>query len=96
MVSANPGFEFRGRRHLDDVRFHDLRHSYASAALKAGIPLATVGKLLGHKRAATTERYAHLAADAVAAASDVVGAALEAALDRTSAPTAVVKLRRPR
>ena len=71
----------RRRAGLEDVRLHDLRHSFASAALKAGIPLAVVGALLGHKRMATTARYAHLApADTVAAASDVVGAALEAAI----------------
>jgi integrase len=65
---------------LDDVRTHDLRHSYASAALAAGVPLAMVGKLLGHKRASTTERYGHLAADDVVAAGDVVGVALVASL----------------
>jgi integrase len=87
----------RGLRSLDDVRFHDLRHSYASAALKAGIPLATVGKLLGHKRAATTERYAHLAADHLAAAGDIVGATIAAAIEKAAAPSAdVVKLPRRR
>jgi integrase len=61
---------------LEDVRTHDLRHSYASAALAAGVPLAMVGRLLGHRRASTTERYAHLAAEDIGAAGDVVGAAL--------------------
>ena len=76
---------------LDDVRVHDLRHSFASTALAAGVPLALVGRLLGHKRASTTERYAHLAADDAAAANDIVGAALAG---MTSAPVSgtVVKL----
>jgi integrase len=85
----------RRRCGLDDVRLHDLRHSFASLALASGVPLAMVGKLLGHKRASTTERYAHLAADDAAAANDVVGAALAAV---TTAPTGgtVVKLPRRR
>ena len=45
---------------IPDVRIHDLRHSYASFALKQGVDLYTVSKLLGHKNIATTTRYAHL------------------------------------
>jgi integrase len=81
----------RARCGLTDVRVHDLRHSYASAALAAGVPLAMVGKLLGHAHAGTTSRYAHLAADDAAAANDVVGAALAAATTRPTGGT-VVKL----
>ncbi len=44
----------------------------------------------------TSTRYAHLAADTVAAASDVVGAALAAAIERPPTPAADVKLRRSR
>ncbi|MEZ4452187.1 MAG: tyrosine-type recombinase/integrase [Nannocystaceae bacterium] len=46
---------------IDDVRLHDLRHSFASDALMAGVPLAIVGELLGHRQPNTTKRYAHLA-----------------------------------
>lgn len=46
------------------VRIHDLRHTYASWLLQAGRPIAEVSKLLGHSSIVTTERYAHLAADA--------------------------------
>ena len=46
---------------LVDVRFHDLRHSYASLLVNDGVELLTVGKLLGHTQAQTTMRYAHLA-----------------------------------
>jgi hypothetical protein len=52
-----------------------------------------VGKLLGHKRARTTERYAHLAADDVAAAAKIVGAAFDA-VSTAPASGRVVKLRR--
>ena len=45
---------------IPDVRLHDLRHSFASFALKRGVDLYTVSKLLGHKNIATTTRYAHL------------------------------------
>ncbi len=51
-----------------DLRIHDLRHSFASAALSAGMSLAQIGELLGHRSAQTTHRYAHLV-DEVAAAS---------------------------
>jgi len=50
---------------LDDVRLHDLRHSMASDLLSSGAPLAVVGKVLGHTQASTTQRYAHLADDAL-------------------------------
>ncbi|MBK9363017.1 MAG: site-specific integrase [Rubrivivax sp.] len=45
---------------IDDLRFHDLRHSAASAMINAGVPLYTVGAVLGHKAAASTKRYSHL------------------------------------
>jgi integrase len=67
---------------LQDVRLHDLRHSYASLAAGRGVSLQMIGKLLGHKVPATTQRYAHLARDAVAAVNDDLGAAMTAAIDK--------------
>jgi integrase len=49
------------RAGLEGLRLHDLRHAFASFLINKGIPLATIGQLLGHTRAETTERYAHLA-----------------------------------
>src|SRR5262245_50270160 len=82
---------------LQDVRLHDLRHSYASLAASKGISLQTIGKLLGHRDPQTTARYAHLAADAVAAVNDVLGAAMQAAIaNGQPQPAKVIKLRRRR
>jgi integrase len=59
-----------------DLRLHDLRHSFASAAVSAGLSLTQIGELLGHKSAQTTMRYAHLmeeaASAAVTATADVI------------------------
>lgn len=44
-----------------DIHFHDLRHSFASLLVQAGVPLYTAGLLLGHASTKTTQRYAHLA-----------------------------------
>lgn len=52
-----------------DLRLHDLRHSFASAALSAGLSLAQIGELLGHKSAQTTKRYAHLVDECAEAAA---------------------------
>jgi integrase len=46
---------------LNDVRIHDLRHTFASFAAASGMSLHMIGKLLGHSSAQTTRRYAHLA-----------------------------------
>ncbi|MCZ6669560.1 MAG: tyrosine-type recombinase/integrase, partial [Acidobacteria bacterium] len=42
------------------LRFHDLRHTFASRHVMAGTPLFTVSKLLNHKNPNTIKRYAHL------------------------------------
>ena len=62
----------RNRAGLDDVRLHDLRHSYASLAAGLGMSLPMIGRLLGHTQAATTERYAHLAQDPVRQAANSI------------------------
>ena len=60
-----PWRRVRARAGLDDVRIHDLRHSYASRALALGESLPVIAKLLGHAQVQTTARYTHLTRDAV-------------------------------
>ena len=76
-----PWRRIRKAAKLDDVRIHDLRHSFASVAASDGQSLVIIGKMLGHSQPATTARYAHLADDPVQAASEVVGARIAAAID---------------
>lgn len=48
---------------IADVRIHDLRRTFASIGAAQGLSLQVIGKLLGHKSAETTARYAHLTED---------------------------------
>src|SRR5262245_54396525 len=90
-----PWRRIRKAAKLDDVRLHDLRHSFASVAASGGQSLVVIGKMLGHSQPATTARYAHLADDPVKAASDAVGRHIAAAMgDRTGGE--VVGLHRSR
>ena len=65
---------------LDDVRVHDLRHSYASRALALGEGLTVIGRLLGHNKVETTAKYAHLVRDAEKAAAARTGDSIGAQL----------------
>lgn len=57
------------RAGVEPIRIHDIRHSFASACVRRGVPLYTVQKLLGHASHATTQRYAHLNQDELRQAS---------------------------
>ncbi|MCY4609101.1 MAG: tyrosine-type recombinase/integrase [bacterium] len=61
---------------LQEVRLHDLRHTFASIAVMSGENILTVGRLLGHNDPGTTLKYTHLAHDAVADAVETVGSVL--------------------
>jgi integrase len=92
-----PWRRIRARATLDDVRLHDLRHSFASFGAAGGLSLLMIGKLLGHTQAATTERYAHLAADPVRAANEAIGERIAAAMKGGTEPGAeIAELKRQR
>lgn len=55
---------------LDPFRVHDLRHTHASMGLALGQSLPMIGAQLGHRRASTTERYAHSAESWVRGGAD--------------------------
>jgi integrase len=70
---------------LQDVRLHDLRHSFASLAAGRGVSLQMIGKLLGHRVPATTARYAHLARDHASSVNDDLGEVMKAAIAKSTA-----------
>lgn len=89
----------RGAAGLDGVdgkaalRLHDLRHSWASDAVSAGVPLYVVGAVLGHRQPSTTARYAHLHDAAIREGLAKAGAAIERA---SNGAADVVSLPAPR
>lgn len=67
-----PWARIRERAGLDDVRLHDLRHSFASFLVNKGVSLYVVQGLLGHLHARTTQRYAHLSQETLSGAADLI------------------------
>ncbi len=65
---------------IEDVRLHDLRHTFASHAVMQSVPLPVVSRLLGHAHTRMTLRYAHVSDRTTEAAAERVGCALAALL----------------
>jgi integrase len=57
---------------IENLRFHDLRHSAATRLIESGIPLHAVARLLGHSTVRVTERYSH-PEESVIKAADILG-----------------------
>ena len=66
---------------IPDVRIHDLRHTYASAAVGLGLSLSLLAGLLGQTQVATTERYAHLDLDPRRRAAEAIAGQLDLLLN---------------
>jgi integrase len=79
---------------LDNLRIHDLRHSFASQVISSGASLELVGALLGHSNPITTSRYAHLFSDPQREAVERVGAVITAAGKPGNEPTPLKRKRR--
>jgi|HubBroStandDraft_6_1064221.scaffolds.fasta_scaffold19728_2 integrase len=78
---------------IPHIRFHDMRHSFATRLIRAGVDIITVQKLLGHSKITMTERYAHSLADVKMAAVsklDLAGVCSLPDPKRTPSPTGVV------
>jgi integrase len=65
---------------LEDVRIHDLRHSFASMAAASGMSLPLIGAMLGHTQPQTTAQYVHLMGDPMREAANLVGGAISEAM----------------
>ncbi|WP_067338480.1 tyrosine-type recombinase/integrase [Stappia indica] len=87
---------------IEDVRLHDLRHTFASVQVQRCASLPMIGALLGHKSTSTTARYAHLADDPLRRALNAGSESLTRAMlpktgdDRASAPSRFSLLRNER
>jgi integrase len=81
----------RNRPDLPDVRLHDLRHSFASVGAAGGDSLLIIGKLLGHKSAASTQRYAHLGDDPLRSAANRISQQIAAAMGQHEAEVVELK-----
>ena len=66
-------YAIRKEAGIEDVRIHDLRHTFASHAVMQGTPLPVVARLLGHSRTTMTMRYAHTGDRETEAAAERIG-----------------------
>ena len=66
---------------LEHIRFHDLRHTFATMALQNGVDVKTVSSMLGHYSAGfTLDTYAHVTTDAQMKAAQTMGSILSCAV----------------
>jgi predicted DNA-binding transcriptional regulator AlpA len=72
---------------IEDVRIHDLRHSFASVGASNGDSMLIIGALLGHRSTKTTERYTHLSDHPLKSAADRISDEIARQLDETLSVT---------
>ena len=75
----NEWIRVRKQAGLEDVRLHDLRHSFASVLVSKGSTLEIIGALLGHSQPSTTKRYSHLYDEPLREAAELVADQVESA-----------------
>ena len=63
---------------LPDIRFHDLRHTFATHAIASGVDAKTLSGILGHTNASfTLDTYTHVTSDMQKQACGIVGGFME-------------------
>lgn len=77
---VNPGSAYRRLKELlkqaglPSLRFHDLRHTFATHALASGVDAKTLSGILGHTKASfTLDTYTHVTGDMHRSAAEIVG-----------------------
>ena len=66
--------ELLNKAELPDIRFHDLRHTFATHAITSGVDAKTLSGILGHTKASfTLDTYTHVTTDMQQKASEIVG-----------------------
>ena len=72
---------------LPDIRFHDLRHTFATHAIASGVDAKTLSGILGHTNASfTLDTYTHVTPDMQKTASGIVGGFMEDLLGKGLRP----------
>lgn len=94
-----PWTRLKESANVEDLRLHDLRHTFASYLVSSGQTLGVIGELLGHASIATTQRYAHLIdterRKAVDQAAALLSAARQESDQSSSFDSVVLPFRRP-
>ena len=79
--------DFLVAHQMKRIRFHDLRHTFATHAIASGVDAKTLSGILGHTNASfTLDTYTHVTPDMQKAASGIVGGFMEDLLGKGLRP----------